>query len=76
MASMRQRHALDGDLRQAITAAVNEIDQALEKTPQTFGESREGTERIGFVHPLGCRFEVDVPGRTVRILQVWVYARG
>jgi len=65
----------DSALRKVLTAAVQQIDEKLEREPQAVGESRDGSERIGFMHPLGFRFEVDVPGKVVHVLQVWVYGR-
>lgn len=56
--------------RQAITAATHEIDQRLASDPENEGESREDTLRVLFVFPLTIRYEVDVPGRIVRVMHV------
>jgi len=65
----------DSALRQAITAATNQIDQELQQDPESKGESREGNERILFVFPLGIRYEVDRQRSIVRVLHVWSYRR-
>ena len=57
--------------RQAITAAAREIDQLLTRSPETVGESREGTERIAFVDPLGLVYDVYPSQQLVRVDQVW-----
>jgi ADP-ribosylglycohydrolase len=65
----------DSTMRQAITAATNEIDQGLKQEPAGKGESRDGNDRVWFVFPLGIRFEVNHEKAIVRVLQVWVYQR-
>lgn len=65
----------DTAFRQAITAVTNQVDHDLQRTPETTGESRGGSQRIWFVFPLGVRFEVDRQQRIVRILHVWSYRR-
>ena len=57
--------------RRSITAAVQEVDQLLAGSPETVGESRDGTERITFVGPLGLVYDVYPQQRLVRIDQVW-----
>lgn len=61
----------NSDLRQAITAATNQIDHALQQDPDGQGESRSEEERIWFVFPLGIRYEVDDQRNIVRVLQAW-----
>ena len=65
----------DSAMRQAITAASQQIHQRLESDPLNEGESREGGQRILFVFPLGVLFEVDQQQAVVRVLQVWSYRR-
>ena len=61
----------DDSERQAITAAAREVDRLLTNSPETVGESREGTERITFVDQLGLVYDVYAQHRLVRIDQVW-----
>lgn len=63
----------DSNLRQAITAAAHQIDQALQTDPLNQGESRARDERVLFVVPLGVTYDVDAVRRVVRVLQVWRY---
>jgi len=58
-------------LRNVITAAANRVDQALQTSPETKGESR-GVDRVFFSLPLAVRFRVYPPDRRVRVLHVWV----
>ena len=65
----------DSAMRQAITAATNQIDEELQQDPESKGESRGDAERIWFVFPLGIRFEADQQHLIVRVLHVWSYQR-
>ena len=67
--------AADSAMRQAITAASNQIDQSLQWNPQSQGESRGGRDRIWFVFPLAIRFEIIEEKKVVRVLHVWSYVR-
>jgi len=59
--------AADGPSRQAITAAVRRIDDALEQNPLDTGEEREGNHRIHFDASLVVIFQVFEAER-----RVWV----
>jgi hypothetical protein len=65
----------DSAQRQAITAAAHEIDRLLRRDPANQGESREGTERVMFVPPLGVSYEIDESHRVVRVFQLWRFRR-
>jgi hypothetical protein len=65
----------DPELRSAITSAVQTIDKKLRIDPNEYGESREATDRVWFVFPLGIRFEVDDNELIVRILKTWSIRR-
>jgi hypothetical protein len=62
----------DTGLRQAITAASNQIEWALRPNPQGTGESRPGGRRILFQSPLGAIFRIEADGRTVSVLRAWL----
>jgi hypothetical protein len=59
--------------RNAVTAAVQQIDQALADTPDNQGESRDHGRRILLVPPLGVIFHVDLVRHNVRISDVWSF---
>jgi hypothetical protein len=61
----------DSAARKAITAAAHTVDQSLETAPRDQGESREGEDRVFFVHPLGIQFDIDDVRARVRVLHVW-----
>jgi hypothetical protein len=65
----------DSRLRQAITAAAHAIDQELQANPYRESESRNGEDRVLFVHPLGVQIEIDLSQRIVWILHVWQFRR-
>ena len=54
-----------------IAAAARVIDRHLVADPNTFGESRYDTVRVGFVRPLGIQFEILEDVRTVIVFDVW-----
>lgn len=54
-----------------LAAAAREIDQFLLAIPDSFGESRYDTMRVGFVFPLGVQFELMDDIRTVIVHDVW-----
>jgi len=54
-----------------LAAAAREIDRHLLSAPESFGESRYDTIRIGFVYPLGIHFEIMDDVRTVIVHDVW-----
>lgn len=57
--------------RTVVVAAAREIDRILLAQPREFGESREDSVRIGFVHPLGVDFDVMDDVATVLVYNVW-----
>jgi hypothetical protein len=63
----------DAALRQAITAATNQIDQLLANDPHNVGESRPGGRRVLLVAPLGVTYRID--GQQVTVLRVWLFQR-
>jgi len=65
----------DAVIRQAITAATNEIDRRLARDPTNLGESRGDELRIWFVFPLGVRFRIDLNHAVVHVIQVWNFRR-
>jgi plasmid stabilization system protein ParE len=56
--------------RAAVTAAARRIDQMLGHDPSNAGESRDRSERLLFVPPLGVLFRIDEPARLVRVTSV------
>ncbi len=58
--------------RNAISVAAHQIETLLSRDPHTQGESRIGTQRVGFVPPLGFRFDVILDDCQVRVLAVWL----
>jgi len=56
-----------------ITAAADEIDARLARTPADEGESRGPGRRILLVPPLGVTFELIPDDRLVRVLDVWLF---
>jgi hypothetical protein len=61
--------------RQAITAASDEIEQHLQRSAPSEGESRPGGRRIMFAAPLAVTFRIEDDGRTVTVLQVRMFRR-
>jgi hypothetical protein len=61
--------------RARVTAATREIDRTLLGGPADAGESRSDGVRILHVLPLGILFDIDMPRRAVRVLQVWRVSR-
>jgi hypothetical protein len=57
--------------RAGLTAAADEIDEALRRDPLAFGEARVRNTRIAFVPPLAVLFDVDEPNRTVTVWDIW-----
>ena len=54
--------------QRAVTDAANEIEANLRRSPESFGESRFGKERIAIVHPWVVFFEVRESDRMVVVL--------
>jgi hypothetical protein len=65
----------DSDLRQAITAATQALDQELRTDPFRQGESRGDDERVLFAYPLAIQVEVDLRRRRIWVLHVWRFRR-
>jgi tRNA(Met) C34 N-acetyltransferase TmcA len=74
--------AADGELaaiwitakdRTAVSEAAAQIEQGLKVAPLDHGESREGSQRIMFVAPLGVRYVVYPADCRVIIVQFWTY---
>jgi hypothetical protein len=63
----------DSTLRQAITAASQQVDQRLRADPRNEGESRPGRRRIMFAAPLAVTFRIERDGQTVSVLHVRVF---
>jgi mRNA-degrading endonuclease RelE of RelBE toxin-antitoxin system len=63
------------EIRKAITAATNEIDQQLSLNPLRDSESRQEGRRILFSFPLGVVFRVEDDARTVSVLKVWLFKK-
>jgi plasmid stabilization system protein ParE len=62
-------------MRLRITAVTHQIEQGLQRSADTLGESRPGGRRIWFVSPLGVRYHVDLKSSIVRVLHVWQIRR-
>jgi hypothetical protein len=54
-----------------VTAAANEIDARLARSPAAEGESRDEETRVLIVLPLGVLFQVNEDDKTVEVLRVW-----
>jgi hypothetical protein len=65
----------DALLRKAITQATHQIDRQLERDPLAQSESRPDGRRILHSPPLGVLFRIELDGRTVSVLRVWVYRK-
>lgn len=63
----------DSPLRQLITETVAQIDRQLETAPVAHSESRSDGRRILFASPLGILFRIEADGRTVSVLNVWMF---
>jgi hypothetical protein len=62
----------DSPTRQRVTAAVNEIDALLRRSPQQAGESREAnTLRVLIVATLVVEFYLSEDDRRIDIIKVW-----
>jgi hypothetical protein len=57
--------------RAAVTPAANEIEQHLNVSPHTRGESRSAGRRVLIEPLLGIPFDIDTQDRRVRVLNVW-----
>jgi hypothetical protein len=55
----------------AVAGAARVLDRHLASLGSKFGESRDESMRIGFVSPLGIKFEVLEDVRTVIVHNVW-----
>ncbi len=65
---------MQGSDRRAISLAADLIDNRLRVNPLSVGESRSSPDRrITHEPPLGVMFSVNVPDRTVLVLDVWLY---
>jgi hypothetical protein len=62
----------DSTQREAITAATDQIDRAMQASPGEFGESRTGNRRIAFAPPLGLVFSVNEARQRAKVLHVWL----
>lgn len=58
-----------------LNRALTEIEEALQRTPTTAGESREGGWRVIVELPLSVDFRVNEAAREVLVLRVH-YSRG
>jgi hypothetical protein len=56
--------------RNSVTAAVNELEAILGRTPLQVGESRGPETRIVIVRPLAAVYEVRERDRLVQILSI------
>jgi hypothetical protein len=61
--------------RNAVTAAADATDAWLRRDPFSFGESRSGGIRLGFLPPLAFLFRIDEPNRTVYVMKVARFRR-
>jgi hypothetical protein len=62
----------DSELRKAITAASNALDDEMQADPLRLGEGRvTDFDRVVFIYPLAVYFEVDLHHQTVWVLGVW-----
>ena len=57
--------------RNAVSAAAQSIDHALETNPLGVGESRDFGQRIVFVAPLAVIYSVRSQENLVRVRRVW-----
>jgi hypothetical protein len=62
-------------MRKEITAATHQIDQQLHTDPFVDSESRAEDRRILFNRPLAIIFRVEPDGKTVSVLQVWLFRK-
>ena len=64
----------DGERRELIERSVIRLHALLEHDPYNFGESREGSRRVGFDGNCGITFWIeDSPDTVVRITHFWTY---
>ncbi len=63
----------DEPTRRAITAAANIIDSLLQRDPHNVGESRPGGRRILFEKPLAAIYRFEPDGRTVTVVNMWLF---
>jgi hypothetical protein len=62
--------------RSAVTASAHAIEQDLQRTPLTVGESRESSiSRIAVAAPLSITFDIIVDDKTVFVRAVQLIAR-
>ena len=62
---------LRADNRNAVTAAVHQLETEIARDPDEQGESRQPGIRVTFADPLGINFEIGPADRQVRVLAVW-----
>ena len=65
--------AEDAPTRKTITAAVHQIDTAIQFDPWLQGESRTTGERVYFVSPLGVLFKINIRLQQVVIISIWQF---
>jgi hypothetical protein len=62
-------------VREAVTAAVQRIDDVLASDPDKRGESRDAGRRILLVPPFGVMIKVDAARWNVLISDVWTFEK-
>ena len=67
--------ASDSITREALTAAVAEIDRRLTADPHSSGESRDPNIRVDFVYPISYTFHVPADSHVVTVVKIRVYRR-
>ena len=65
----------DASTAQSIRAAMDWIDQSLQRDPANEGESRSNGRRIMFAPPLAVVFRIEPDGQTVSILSARFFRR-
>ena len=59
--------------RMAITQASHALDQALRRSPEIVGESRDMGRRILLVPPLAVIYTFQPEDRLVKVISVWQF---
>lgn len=67
--------ASDSSTREALTAAVAEIDRRLMADAHSSGESRGPNIRVDFVYPLSYTFHVPADANVVTVVKIRAYRR-
>ncbi len=65
----------DSVLRRAITASSHQIELHLKRDPHNAGESRPNNRRILHIAPLGVIYRIEPDGKTVSVLQLWMFQK-